>query len=271
MKRKCKELKQISRGNLCSFYGTFILAMILASMIPSFILMPFNSALQNEVLAQSYQASTIITYFGATLLMTLITAILGAGQFKMHLSLARKLPVRIGDLFSQFTKRPDRFIVGTLIILFISIVIYIPFLIVFLLTFTSILHQVLDRGKVSSAFIIFILCLYLAGIILNIYISLRFSQFLILLVDHEEYSAIDALKTSWKLMSGNVGRYFYISLSFIGLTILGIFSFGIAFLWIQPYMTQTNVQFYLDITGQIDQRIADERRMDEEMGPLMEY
>jgi len=272
MKRKCKELKQISRGNLAGFYGTFILAMILVSMIPSFILMPFNSVFQKEVIANVFKPGTIITYITATLLVTLISSILNAGLFQLHLNHARKLPAQIGDLFSQFKKRPDRFIVSTLLIILISIVIFIPVLIVMFIVFTNFFISLSFKfSTLSLTPLILILCLYLVTIILNIYIALRFSQYLIILTDHEEYSAIEGLKASWKLMSGNVGRLFYLHLSFIGIMILGIFSFGIAFLWIEPYRLQTIVQFYLDITGQIDQRLANEKRVEEEMGPMMEY
>lgn len=271
MKRKCKELKRISRGNLCGFYGVFILAIILVSMIPSFILTPFNSTFQNEVLNNSLRTSTLVTYIAASLLMTLVAAIFGAGQFKLHLNHARKLPAQIGDLFSQFKKRPDRFIVGTLLILLISIVVFIPMFVVFVLSFAGILQNGFLFSEVSTLLIILLLAFFLIAMVLNIYISLRFSLFIILLVDHPDYSAVEALKTSWKLMSGNVGRLFYISLSFIGLYLLGALTLGAAYLWIEPYRIQTVVQFYLDVTGQIDQQLADERKRNEEMGPVMEY
>lgn len=43
------------------------------------------------------------------------------------------------------------------------------------------------------------------------------------------------------------GRLFYLNVSFIPLFLLGILSFGLAFLWILPYMTATETEFFLDL------------------------
>ena len=45
-------------------------------------------------------------------------------------------------------------------------------------------------------------------------------------------------------------RYFLLELSFIGWSLLGLLTLGIGLLWILPYITQTNTQFYLDLTQQ---------------------
>ena len=126
MKRKCKELKQISRGNLCGVYGTFIVAMLLTSLIPFIALSPFSSAMNKDMLQNKFQLSTVLTYIVAAILVTLFLSILQAGKIKLHLNLARKSPFRLGDLFSQFVKRPDRFIFATLLLLLISCAILVP-------------------------------------------------------------------------------------------------------------------------------------------------
>ena len=54
-------------------------------------------------------------------------------------------------------------------------------------------------------------------------------------------------------MSGNKGRLFYIQLSFFGLALLAVLSCGIGLLWLMPYMLTTEVFFYLDVCGELDQ------------------
>ena len=56
------------------------------------------------------------------------------------------------------------------------------------------------------------------------------------------------------LMKGNRKRRFVLQLSLIGWQALGMCSAGIGFLWIQPYLTQTVVNFYLDLTDGFEQK-----------------
>ena len=53
-------------------------------------------------------------------------------------------------------------------------------------------------------------------------------------------------------MKGQKGRLLYLSLSFIGMSLLAICSFGIGFLWVNPYQSQTLIAFYRNVTGEID-------------------
>ena len=43
------------------------------------------------------------------------------------------------------------------------------------------------------------------------------------------------------------GRLFYLYVSFLPLILLGILSFGLALLWILPYMAATEAEFFLDL------------------------
>ena len=49
------------------------------------------------------------------------------------------------------------------------------------------------------------------------------------------------------LMNGHRLRLLYLILSFIGLDILEVLSFGIGALWIEPYKMQTYALFYSDV------------------------
>ena len=77
--------------------------------------------------------------------------------------------------------------------------------------------------------------------------------------------AIESMKISCRLMKGNKGRYFYISLSFLPLYIACIFTCYIGLLWLEPYIANTMAHFYMDVTGEIDNpRQKEEPHMQEQ-------
>lgn len=57
----------------------------------------------------------------------------------------------------------------------------------------------------------------------------------------------DYITESRILMNGHKGRYFMLQLSFIGWHILAWFSFGIGYLWLNPYIHATEAAFYKDL------------------------
>ena len=52
-------------------------------------------------------------------------------------------------------------------------------------------------------------------------------------------------------MSGNKMRLFLLDLSFIGWFLLGLITFGIAFLWITPYWNTARAAFYEDLMSDL--------------------
>ena len=92
----------------------------------------------------------------------------------------------------------------------------------------------------------------IGGEVIAFILSLRYSMLFLILLEDNTKGIRQAMRESKALMQGNKGRYFYIMLSFLGWSFLGLLSFGIGFLWIGPYYTQTQVTFYRDITGELD-------------------
>ena len=67
------------------------------------------------------------------------------------------------------------------------------------------------------------------------------------MVDNPEYSIMEVLAESKRLMKGYRIDYIMLNLSFIGWGILALVSFGILILWIAPYMLVTTAQFYNEL------------------------
>ncbi|MEH7886427.1 DUF975 family protein [Bacillus sp. JJ1609] len=84
------------------------------------------------------------------------------------------------------------------------------------------------------------LLLIIPGIIKGI----AYSQAFFLMKDNPEYSALEAITESRKRMKGYKWKYFLMNLSFIGWIFIAIFTLGIGFLWLTPYIATANATFY---------------------------
>lgn len=70
------------------------------------------------------------------------------------------------------------------------------------------------------------------------------------LAEHSDVRSMGAttfITESRNLMKGHKGRLFWIDLSFIGWYLLGFVTFGIAMLWVNPYLNATKAAFYNDL------------------------
>lgn len=68
--------------------------------------------------------------------------------------------------------------------------------------------------------------------------------------DGDKYTFTDYITKSRQLMDGNKWRFFVLQLSYIGWLLLGYITFGIAFIWVLPYICMTNANFYKDLVEQ---------------------
>jgi len=97
--------------------------------------------------------------------------------------------------------------------------------------------------------VLYILLWTLLLIIPGIIAALSYSMTFYILVDEPTIKAQEALDRSKKMMDGHKMKLFYLCLRFWGLAILCLFTLGIGFLWLIPYMQVTTACFYDDING----------------------
>ena len=90
------------------------------------------------------------------------------------------------------------------------------------------------------------LLLVIPGIIKNY--SYAMTDFI--LKDQPELANNAALAQSMAMMDGNKMKLFLLDLSFIGWAILCLFTFGIGFLFLQPYVQSAHAAFYEDLKAQ---------------------
>jgi uncharacterized membrane protein len=94
---------------------------------------------------------------------------------------------------------------------------------------------------------IFILLWSLLLIIPGIVAGIRYSMAFYVLCDNPDRGAMNALNKSKELMRENKMQLFLLGLSFVGWAVCCIFTFGIGFLWLTPYMALSVVNFYEEV------------------------
>ena len=80
--------------------------------------------------------------------------------------------------------------------------------------------------------------------------SLSYSMTLFILRDYKELKYNGAIDLSMAMMEGHKWDLFWLYLTFIGWAILCIFTLGIGYFWLQPYMTSTMANFYEEVKAE---------------------
>lgn len=106
------------------------------------------------------------------------------------------------------------------------------------------------RSFVASLLIaIYTLLWTLLLIVPGIIAALSYSMTYFILCENPGISAMDAISQSKQMMFGHKTELFMLSLSFIGWFLLGMLSFGIAYLWIGSYYYTAFAVFYQEVKG----------------------
>lgn len=240
MKQTSAELKRQARESLSGHWGLVIGANVLAMLILYGAILIFYVPMFLTILAGSLVGLGVCIV--GMLLVSLAAGVLMAGVVGIQMNLARRREIKLSMMFSQFANRPHRYILGTLLLAAIGLGCLTPGYI------CVIAGDVLGQGFLMGIGIV----LWLGGLIVYMILTFRYALITYLFLDDSRIGVIAAYRESKQLMAGNKGRLLYIFLSFIGWSILGTLSCGIGMLWVMPYMTQTSVEFYLDVKGEAD-------------------
>ena len=239
MGRTSAELKRLSREQLNGHWGFAIGINLLLQMLLYAVLMPFYVlfVFSGQGMVQ------FIIYLIAVVIIGAAAMILQCGIIKIYLSFARKQETSIGMVFGEFSRRPERYVIGYFLVLGCGALCMLPGITCWTMGFLS--------GMVLASIIGVLL--YFVGLVLLMVLVFRLALGFHLMIDHTDMGVLEAFQESSKLMEGHNGRLFYIYLSFLGWSLLGLLSCGLGTLWVMPYMTQTYVNFYRDVIGELDQ------------------
>ncbi len=242
--KKNYELKNTAKDKLDGKYGGAVLIFLLSVLITevtSLFISSIATTTVNTVYFStgSLSASTAISFvFDLILLVAkVVLGVMNAGITLYFLNMACGQPYMIRDLFYGFRTDSSKIltIAGAMV-----------------LCQTICLWPCLYLGQNywsthDGKWLFYALAALVIGFSIYIPISLGIELSFYLMLDFPQYSAREILSLCWRLMKGQRGRLFYLEVSFLPLMLLCILSFGIGFLWLNPYMQMTYTYFFLDL------------------------
>ncbi len=240
MNRSMRDWKWNARQALGGKWSTVIMAQIIVSFINLFagkltaLLFP-GQGMKDLILSQVF-----------SFIVTLVICVFTAGLYYMYLNIARGKTYSFGNLIFFFKNQPDRVIVASFVMALIAWVTSLPA--GYYLYGADMGVTVEQQMAVMQTY----LMLSLAGIILNVLLTVPFTLAYYILADEENLNGLGALKRSMQLMKGKIGKFILLQLSFFPWFLLCMFTMGVGLLWLMPYMQMTDVMFYRDIRGELD-------------------
>lgn len=243
-KKNSAALKSLAREALIGRYGVMagggalIIAMnILSTFIPEWIF-------------PGYTIFSQIGQFLISIVISLLVSLFSAGYTRLALDVSRGRRPLLGDMLHPFFHHPDRFLLTYLILVVIQVILQIPVTIASRMYANAFLQQTLTLDSAFSYLSFVLLCSSVSTLVYVI-LTLRFVMATYLLLDYDEIGGIQALKESSRMMRGQKGRYFYVTISFFGVMALSVLTCGIGMLWVMPYMETTLAFFYRDLAGEV--------------------
>lgn len=116
----------------------------------------------------------------------------------------------------------------------------------------------------SWFFAIIGVALYIACLVYAVSRGLLYSLAYFIAYDNPDLSAKECVLKSEELMTGNRGNLFLLELSFIGWMILGIFTLGIGYIWLIPYMQVALSCFYDELNTSTAKKVDGEVEIETE-------
>lgn len=230
--KNSSQLKSMAKGQLLGKYSTVISALLAVQAIEFLVV----------IVTTSFTSATtagLILSFAIAFIIELLTGVLDYGETLFYLNVTCNQSPQVADVLAGFKRHPDK---SVALKFFLTVYKFVPLLPAMVCIY---LYEISE-----SAPLFLLACLALiVGYGAVIYLSLTYSQVYYILIDfnHMDYPVTEILKRSSHIMRGHKGRLFYIWVSFLPLLLVGLFSCGIAYLWLIPYMKSTMTNFYLDI------------------------
>lgn len=179
----------------------------------------------------------------AMFLSLIITSLFYMGLLQIMIKIARNKKTSFNEIF-QRTDAFFRCAAITIVFLAINVIFALLEYTAVNSLFVFITYQTDLNIALSSFMIVVGLVLSVAIAVFWITLVLCLSQSYLILYDHEDMPLGDIFRLSMDMMDGHKIDYILLCLTFIGWFILGVFTLGIIWLWIIPYMNVSMVNFY---------------------------
>lgn len=184
-----------------------------------------------------------------TIISILITVFLSGamtyGLTSFFIKLVRKENPDVGDVFSGFKHYKGTLIINILLLVYEilwSLMFIVPVAIILIISVASV-----EAENISTLAMLFMILVLIIVFMVLAIILFRYSMSFYIYFDNPELTASQVIKKSIDMMEGNQFRLFKLYLSFILWFLLAIFTFGLAMIWITPYMQAATAVFYEDL------------------------
>lgn len=226
-----KDIRCLARKTLHGQFSSFIALLVSAYLIQTLIV-----SIPTDFLAAPKNLPLYLSQILLTILLEALGSMFMISIKTGALKLIRGQKASLSDLFFAFRNQTDHFLALELFFTLINTFTSIPAFVFSWITRDSDMN-ILTYSIYGNA-----LTAVATG--LAILITLVFSMSEFLMLDDPMLTAREALRGSMDLLSGHVGQYFLLLISFIGYILLGFTSATIGFLWIIPYITVSQAIFY---------------------------
>lgn len=98
-------------------------------------------------------------------------------------------------------------------------------------------------------------------IVPGIIAAIRYSQAPFIMLENPGMTALEAIRQSKAMTKGHKWEIFMLSLSFLGWSILSVFTFGILYFWLIPYIGETNAQLYFFLKNAMNENVTAQNTM----------
>ncbi len=221
------DARELLLGKYKPTVAAYFIMELLISMVLSFFQTPGNLR----------TPAGLVIYYAGYFIILLLSSVFMVGQNYLYLNIYREKEFATNNLWYGFRFCADRTMFVYLVILGKSLLCTIPCIIATVLLVST---------KNYYLFLLVAACVIYALIATTV-ISIDYSQALYLILDHPDLSARQLLAQSKEMMKGHRGSYFFLLVSFFGIFLLSIMTFGIGMLWIYPYFTATKTGYYLEL------------------------
>ena len=192
-----------------------------------------------------WEYGTGLTAVGVVqLLIAIYRTIMGFGYRSYALRLARNERPSFSNLFDGFAKFLRVLWMNILIGIFTSLwtfIFVVPAVILVVVAVVIQENPYFVLGVYSLAVI--------AAVAAMLIVRLRYRLAEYFLLDDPSCTAREAIRRSKRAMKGWKMELFILDLSFIGWELLGSITMGILFVWVLPYLSATEANFYDCVTG----------------------
>ncbi|MGG0289373.1 DUF975 family protein [Bacillus pacificus] len=220
------------------------MAVMLILLIPAVIIVLLLSISTGSIEEDTMAIGAAITFGLFYCLMIILSyaayGITSYGYTNLFLQISKREDARVDYLFEGF--RGFKRMMKTMWAM-LAILLYTGTWVPMLGTIVCGILGFFDESANPSFIIVFFVLLAISFVVMAI-LYFSYSMTYYVMVEKPEYSVSQAMKESKNLMKGHKLDLFLLWLSFIGWAILAIFTLGIGFLWLSPYVSTTTAHFY---------------------------